>query len=102
MIPPPPRSTLFPYTTLFRSQFSPSKNPNVWSIVASFACNTTLLIAYPFEHWVSILLSSSGRIGDLNLCETVATRPALLFENISGHRFDIPEHFLAGRNAGVS
>src|SRR5690554_7360589 len=27
MIPPPPRSTLFPYTTLFRSEIYPKPNP---------------------------------------------------------------------------
>src|SRR5437870_8295919 len=29
MIPPPPRSTLFPYTTLFRSIMDPSQQPFV-------------------------------------------------------------------------
>src|SRR5256885_11471607 len=30
MIRRPPRSTLFPYTTLFRSEFIPLQRPNVW------------------------------------------------------------------------
>src|SRR5713101_6393429 len=83
-------------------QFSPSKDPNVWSVITSFACYTALLIAYPLEHWLSFLLSSSGRIGDSNLSEIAAIRPALLYENTSGLRFGIREHFPAGRTAGVS
>src|SRR6266699_6969511 len=85
-----------------RVQFSPSKDPNVWPITTSFACDTTLLITHPLEHWLSILLSSSGRIGDLNLPEIATRRPALLFENTSGLRFGIREHFPAGRSAGES
>src|SRR6516162_4664324 len=30
MIRRPPRSTLFPYTTLFRSAFPPSRSPDSW------------------------------------------------------------------------
>src|SRR5260370_29406395 len=80
-------------------RFSPSKNPNVWSIVTSFACDTPLLITNPLEHWLLFLLSSSGRIGHLNLYEIAATRPALLFENTSCLQFDIREHSPGGRTA---
>src|SRR5205807_5881313 len=33
MTPPPPRSTLFPYTTLFRSILDPSNDPTHWEVL---------------------------------------------------------------------
>src|SRR3989454_6859249 len=42
MIPPPPRSTLFPYTTLFRSPDGDSHESSQW-IVKRSSDNTTVL-----------------------------------------------------------
>src|SRR2546427_8853122 len=40
MIRRPPRSTLFPYTTLFRSSWSPNQGPNVW-VARPYWCSRT-------------------------------------------------------------
>src|SRR5436309_5708494 len=37
-IPPPPRSTLFPYTTLFRSRYRPSINPEAGLVIDRMGC----------------------------------------------------------------
>src|SRR5438034_7649329 len=39
MLPPPPRSTLFPYTTLFRSEFHGMVSKNLERAIAAFAAN---------------------------------------------------------------
>src|SRR5690349_20935733 len=51
MIPPPPRSTLFPYTTLFRS-FSASALAKLWSV------NIELSTIYSSDQWSGYLTNS--------------------------------------------
>src|SRR5687768_17908598 len=45
MLPPPPRSTLFPYTTLFRSDVEPNPAPPIW--VPAFAGMSGIFSALP-------------------------------------------------------
>src|SRR5256885_10863633 len=68
MIRRPPRSTLFPYTTLFRSGIDPERRPSLvgilpplfllyHSIVASFGAGASALMEYRSEEHTSELQS---------------------------------------------
>src|SRR5229473_2311494 len=91
------RLILWPF--VFDSRHRKTKT---WSVITSFSCNTTLLIAYPLEHWHLLLLSSSGRIGNVNLSEVGATRPVRIHENTNGLRFGIREDCPVVRSAAES
>src|SRR5437868_13054648 len=69
MIPPPPRSTLFPYTTLFRSLLAPwemIRDYDTW--MSQSICNRMRLSRWWKEHLLGSLLAEyvdrSGVIAD--------------------------------------
>src|SRR5438132_2643591 len=49
MLPPPPRSTLFPYTTLFRSHLRRIRGNRFWIIRLFFEADDAL-VAVRFQH----------------------------------------------------
>src|SRR3712207_9588817 len=64
MIRRPPRSTLFPYTTLFRSREGHIRTRDLYAALAPFACTVcaTLLAIWAFRHWIGTVEPLRGLI----------------------------------------
>src|SRR3712207_7913005 len=61
MIRRPPRSTLFPYTTLFRSGFDPEARRQFWSLIRSLRdLGTTMLLT---THYLDEAEALADRVG---------------------------------------
>src|SRR5205809_2972832 len=70
MIRPPPRSTLFPYTTLFRSYSAPGFNPNafVGGVDPDYWRRLNVSEAHPLDRKSTRLNSSHGYISYAVFC----------------------------------
>src|SRR5437762_11371216 len=62
MIPPPPRSTLFPYTTLFRSERQPEYVDRLARLVAAGRIE---IVGGPFYEPILTMIPSRDRVGQI-------------------------------------
>src|SRR2546421_8769297 len=86
MIRRPPRSTLFPYTTLFRSNFhfrSPPGRASSHSAIAATAIRTVPYVSMRSEEHTSELQSRSDLVCRLLLEKKNTIDPALVSSNYS-------------------
>src|SRR3712207_8990253 len=87
MIRRPPRSTLFPYTTLFRSREGHIRTRDLYAALAPFACTVcaTLLAIWAFRHWIGTVEPLRGLIiaGGITMVDRKSTRLNSSHANIS-------------------
>src|SRR5687767_15637490 len=96
MIRPPPRSTLFPYTTLFRSQYKlPSQNSLKEMIMAKFETAQTEVFNYLqlSTSKVSLTIRSEEHTSELQSLAYLVCR--LLLEKKNSHGTDKTELYIA-------
>src|SRR5690625_7564356 len=88
MLPPPPRSTLFPYTTLFRSQ------PHAQELLGSLYANDNQLDR-AMETWRELIKAQPGRISAYRYLGTAYVRQDRLSEAAALYREGLasnPDH----------
>src|SRR5690606_41916029 len=92
---PPPRSTLFPYTTLFRSSLARRSWPFWDTIVTSINAH---LLGYPYRHGAPVKAPALQSLIQKQRCYWVKSVPIALLQEWFLHvHVPIPFHSWSGK-----